>query len=83
MTLDKVVGSAREAVSDIPSGARLAVGGFGLCGIPMVLIQALLDAASDKLTTEELIKLGVEVAVNHKDVADVAAAWLTAQGLVQ
>ena len=40
MTLDKVVGSAEEAVADIPSGASLAVGGFGLCGIPMVLIQA-------------------------------------------
>ncbi|MEV1130880.1 CoA transferase subunit A [Agromyces sp. NPDC049794] len=49
MTLDKVVGSAREAVSDIPSGASLAVGGFGLCGIPMVLIQALLETGVDDL----------------------------------
>ena len=43
MTLDKTVGSAAEAVADIPQGASLAVGGFGLCGIPMVLIQALLE----------------------------------------
>ena len=50
MTLDKVVGSAQEAVADIPSGASLAVGGFGLCGIPMVLIQALLDAGVDRLS---------------------------------
>jgi 3-oxoacid CoA-transferase subunit A len=28
----------------VPSGASLAVGGFGLCGIPSVLIEALLDA---------------------------------------
>jgi len=42
--MDKVVGSAAEAVADIPSGASLAVGGFGLCGIPSVLIDALLDA---------------------------------------
>lgn len=42
--MDKVVGSAAEAVSDIASGSSLAVGGFGLCGIPSVLIQALLDA---------------------------------------
>ena len=49
MTLDKVVGSAQEAVADIPSGATLAVGGFGLCGIPMVLINALLDAGVDDL----------------------------------
>ncbi len=50
MTLDKVVGSAQEAVADIPSGASLAVGGFGLCGIPMVLIQALLDTGVDGLS---------------------------------
>jgi len=50
VTLDKVVGSAQEAVADIPSGASLAVGGFGLCGIPMVLIQALLDAGVDRLS---------------------------------
>jgi 3-oxoacid CoA-transferase subunit A len=42
--MDKVVDSAAEAVADIGSGSSLAVGGFGLCGIPSVLIQALLDA---------------------------------------
>jgi 3-oxoacid CoA-transferase subunit A len=41
--MDKVVQSAAEAVADIGDGASLAVGGFGLCGIPSVLIQALLD----------------------------------------
>jgi 3-oxoacid CoA-transferase subunit A len=41
--VDKVVASAAEAVADIPSGATLAVGGFGLCGIPSVLIDALLE----------------------------------------
>ncbi|PPK65909.1 CoA transferase subunit A [Actinokineospora auranticolor] len=40
--MDKVVPSAADAVADIPDGASLAVGGFGLCGIPSVLIQALL-----------------------------------------
>jgi 3-oxoacid CoA-transferase subunit A len=42
--MDKVVASAAEAVADIPSGSRIAVGGFGLCGIPSVLIDALLTA---------------------------------------
>jgi len=41
--MDKVVSSAAEAVADIEDGASLAVGGFGLCGIPSVLIAALLD----------------------------------------
>ncbi|MFI6014035.1 CoA transferase subunit A [Streptomyces sp. NPDC051243] len=39
--MDKVRASAAEAVADIPDGASLAVGGFGLSGIPAVLIQAL------------------------------------------
>jgi 3-oxoacid CoA-transferase subunit A len=49
--MDKVVGSAAEAVADIPSGASLAVGGFGLCGIPTALIEALLEAGVDELET--------------------------------
>ena len=39
--MDKVITSAAEAVARIPEGASLAVGGFGLCGIPAVLIRAL------------------------------------------
>ncbi len=42
--MDKTVDSATAAVAQIGSGATLAVGGFGLCGIPSVLIHALLDA---------------------------------------
>ncbi|MGH3385837.1 MAG: CoA transferase subunit A [Nocardioidaceae bacterium] len=41
--MDKVVSSAAEAVADVGDGVSLSVGGFGLCGIPSVLIQALLD----------------------------------------
>jgi 3-oxoacid CoA-transferase subunit A len=48
--MDKVVADATAAVADIPSGATIAVGGFGLCGIPSVLIQALLDAGVDDLS---------------------------------
>jgi 3-oxoacid CoA-transferase subunit A len=47
--MDKVVPSAADAVADIPDGASLAVGGFGLCGIPSVLIAALLDAGTTDL----------------------------------
>ncbi len=39
--IDKVVASADEAVRDVPDGAVLVVGGFGLCGIPENLIAAL------------------------------------------
>ncbi|MFF7715078.1 3-oxoacid CoA-transferase subunit A [Streptomyces sp. NPDC007988] len=39
--MDKVVRSAAEAVDDIADHASLAVGGFGLSGVPSVLIGAL------------------------------------------
>lgn len=42
--MDKVVASAQEAISDITNGSTISVGGFGLCGIPSVLIDALLRA---------------------------------------
>jgi 3-oxoacid CoA-transferase subunit A len=58
--MDKVVPSAREAVADIPDGATLAVGGFGLCGIPSVLIQAVLEAGMR----------GLEVVSNNAGVDD-------------
>ncbi|MER5915037.1 CoA-transferase, partial [Streptomyces sp. NPDC001982] len=41
--MDKVVASALEAVADVPEGASLAVGGFGLSGVPNVLIQVLYE----------------------------------------
>jgi len=49
--VDKVVRTAVEAVEDITSGSSLAVGGFGLCGIPQALIDALLDAGATDLET--------------------------------
>ena len=49
--MDKVVASAREAVADIPDGASLAVGGFGLCGVPYGLLEALLEQGTSELTT--------------------------------
>jgi 3-oxoacid CoA-transferase subunit A len=47
--MDKVVSGAAAAVADIGDGASLAVGGFGLCGIPSVLIAAVLDQGATDL----------------------------------
>ncbi len=47
--MDKVVATAAEAVADITSGSTLAVGGFGLCGIPAVLIDAVMETGADEL----------------------------------
>ena len=47
--MSKVVNTAAEAVADIASGSRLAVGGFGLCGIPDALIAAIADGDATDL----------------------------------
>lgn len=47
--MDKTIESAAAAVERIEAGATLAVGGFGLCGIPSVLIRALHDCGVDEL----------------------------------
>ncbi|MEO5966211.1 MAG: ABC transporter substrate-binding protein [Candidatus Limnocylindrales bacterium] len=45
--------------------------------------QALLDGVLAKLTTEELTTMGVAIAVDQKDVADVAKEFLKANGLLK
>lgn len=41
--MDKVLSSAAEAVADVGNGSSVAVGGFGLSGIPTHLLRALHD----------------------------------------
>jgi len=53
-----------------------------LAKVDAAAFAALLDAASAKMTTDELTKLGVQVAVDQKDIPDVAKAWLIEQGLI-
>ena len=48
--INKVVASADEAVSGIRDGMTLVVGGFGLCGIPENLINALVRLGAKNLT---------------------------------
>ncbi|MEP7179035.1 MAG: CoA transferase subunit A [Pseudonocardiales bacterium] len=49
--MDKTYDSAAAAIADIPDGASLAVGGFGLGGIPQNLIAALLEQGTGSLET--------------------------------
>ncbi|MDH2902417.1 MAG: CoA transferase subunit A [Actinomycetota bacterium] len=49
--MDKVIASARDAVVDVGDGASISVGGFGLCGIPSALIDALLETGVKDLVT--------------------------------
>ncbi|MDO5735833.1 MAG: CoA transferase subunit A [Propionibacteriaceae bacterium] len=72
MSIDKVVGSAAEAVSGIAKGSSIAVGGFGLCGVPMVLIEALRQAGVG----------GLGIVSNNCGVDDWGLGVLLADGLI-
>lgn len=48
--MDKTLGSTAEAVSQIPDGATVMIGGFGGSGAPIELIHALIDKGSQDLT---------------------------------
>jgi 3-oxoacid CoA-transferase A subunit len=46
----KVYDSAQEAVADIKDGNKLLVSGFGLCGVPESLIDAVVTNGAGQLT---------------------------------
>lgn len=69
----KVYATAAEAVADIGDGALVAVGGFGLCGIPDILIQAVADGTATNL----------EVFSNNCGVDDAGLGILLALGRIR
>jgi 3-oxoacid CoA-transferase subunit A len=49
--MNKVISNSDDAIRDIPDGATIMLGGFGLCGIPENLIRALVKKGVKNLTT--------------------------------
>ncbi|WP_181802733.1 CoA transferase subunit A [Streptomyces shenzhenensis] len=70
--MDKVVATAAEAVADVRDGASLAVGGFGLSGVPNVLIGALYERGVG----------GLSVVSNNCGAMDTGLAVLLAAGRI-
>jgi 3-oxoadipate CoA-transferase, alpha subunit len=48
--IDKIVTTPRAALSDVPDGATVMIGGFGTAGLPNELIDALIDQGARDLT---------------------------------
>ena len=48
--MDKVYPDAKSALKDVPDGATILAGGFGLCGIPENCIAALRELGVKNLT---------------------------------
>lgn len=78
--MNKVVLDAAEAVADISRGASIAVGGFGLAGIPWILIQALLDHGADDLTIVSnncgVDGAGLGLLLEHRRISRVIASYI-------
>src|SRR5205809_4436448 len=49
--MKKVVATSDDAIRDVPNGATIMIGGFGLCGIPENLIRALARKGTKNLKT--------------------------------
>jgi 3-oxoacid CoA-transferase subunit A len=78
--MNKVFASAAQAVADIPSRATLAVGGFGLNGIPHNLIEALLEqGATDLVTVSNNCGVdgwGLGVLLDHKRIRRTTGSYV-------
>ena len=48
--IDKTCGTARQALEGIADGATVLIGGFGMAGMPVELIDALIDQGAKDLT---------------------------------
>jgi 3-oxoacid CoA-transferase subunit A len=80
VAIDKVVGTAAEAVADVTDGASLAVGGFGLCGIPEALIDAVLALGVTDLETVSnncgVDGVGLGVLLEHKRIRRTVSSYV-------
>ena len=78
--MDKTVRDCATAVADIPSGASLAVGGFGLNGIPHNLVQALFEqGATDLVTVSNNCGVdgwGLGVLLDHKRIRRTTGSYV-------
>jgi 3-oxoacid CoA-transferase/3-oxoacid CoA-transferase subunit A len=78
--MNKVMASAREACADIPDGATLLAGGFGLCGIPENCIRALRELGTKNLTVVSnncgVDDFGLGVLLRNKQIVKMISSYV-------
>src|SRR3954451_8282646 len=76
----KVHETAASAVADVTTGSSLAVGGFGLCGIPDALIEAIAESGATDLAVFSnncgVDDHGLGVLLSHKRIRRVTASYV-------
>src|SRR6202451_4360632 len=78
--MNKVYASAREACADIPNGATVLAGGFGLCGIPENCIRALRDLGTKDLTVVStncgVDDFGLGILLRNKQIVKMVSSYV-------
>ncbi len=78
--MDKRIADAATAVAKIPDGATIMLGGFGLCGIPENLIEALRSKGSRDLTlisnNAGVDDFGIGVLLQSRQVKKILASYV-------
>jgi 3-oxoacid CoA-transferase subunit A len=78
--VNKVVSSAIEAVRDIPAGATILAGGFGLCGIPENCIRALRELGTSGLSVVSnncgVDDFGLGVLLRNKQIVKMVSSYV-------
>ena len=78
--MNKVVRDAREAIADVQDGATIMVGGFGLCGVPEDLINAIREKGVENLTiisnNAGIDGLGVGILLEARQIRKIIATYV-------
>jgi 3-oxoacid CoA-transferase subunit A len=78
--INKVVANVQEALQDIPDGATLMLGGFGLCGIPENAIAELLRKEIKHLTcisnNAGVDDFGIGLLLHHRQVKKMISSYV-------
>jgi len=85
--VDKRVGNADQAIGDIPDGATLALGGFGLCGLPENSIAALVRKGVKNLicisNNAGVDEFGLGLLLQNRQIKKVIASYVGENKLLE